>query len=138
MKYAISDEIICVMGDLNAKVGNEIHTNVIGKYGLGKRNDRGERLIQFCQQNKLFVTNTWCQQPPRKLYTWKSPGDIIRNQIDYIIINERFRNCIKQAKTYPGADINSDQNPVVIKIKVKQKKTRNRIRKEHIKAMTQC
>ena len=132
MKYAKSDEIICVMGDLNAKVGNEIHTNVIGKYGLGKRNDRGERLIQFCQQNKLFVTNTWFQQPPRKLYTWKSPGDIIRNQIDYIIINERFRNCIKQAKTYPGADINSDHNPVVIKIKVKLKKTRNRIRKEQL------
>ena len=38
------------------------------------------------------------------------------------MINQRFRNCAKQARTYPGADINSDHNPVSIKFKVKLKK----------------
>ena len=66
--------------------------------------------------------NTWFQQPLCRLYTWKSPGDISRNQIDYIMINQRFRNCVKQASTYPGADINSDHNPVTIKFKVRLKK----------------
>ena len=87
------------MGDLNAKVGNERYQYIVGIHGLGRRNERGERLIQFCQENKLIIANTWFQQPVRKLYTWKSPGDISRNQIDYIMFNERFRNCIKQAKT---------------------------------------
>ena len=38
------------------------------------------------------------------------------------MINQRFRNCVKQARTYPRADINSDHNPVTIKFKVKLKK----------------
>ena len=40
------------MGDLNAKVGKERTTDITGQYGLGARNERGERLIEFCQQNK--------------------------------------------------------------------------------------
>ena len=99
---------------------------------MGRRNERGERLIQFCQENKLIIANTWFQQPVRKLYTWKSPGDISRNQIDYIMLNERFRNCIKQAKTYPGADMNSDHNPVVVKINMKLKRTNATKRSEQL------
>ena len=32
-----------------------------GMHGLGRRNERGERLIQFCQENKLIIANTWFQ-----------------------------------------------------------------------------
>ena len=39
------------------------------------------------------------------------------------MFNERFRNCIKQAKTYPGAGTNSDYNQVVVKINMKLKRT---------------
>ena len=123
IKYAKSDEVMCTMGDLNATVGDERYQNIVGMHGSGQRNERGERLIQFCQENKLIIANTWFQQPVRKLYTWESPGDISRNQIDYIMFNERFRNCMKQAKTYPGADMNSDHNPVVFKINMKLKRT---------------
>ena len=82
-------------------------------HGLRRRNKKGERLIQFCQENKLIIANTWFQQPVRKLYTWKSSGGISKNQIDYIMFNERFRNCIKQARNYPGADMNSDPSSVL-------------------------
>ncbi|KAG1671332.1 Craniofacial development protein 2 [Nymphon striatum] len=129
IKNTKSDDILCIMGDFNAKVGKEKHTDIVGNGGLGKRNERGERMIQFCILNKLFITNTWFQQPPRKLYTWKSPGDITRNQIDYIIINQRFRNTVKQVKTYPGADINSDHNPVVMKMNIKLKKMKKKHQK---------
>ena len=44
-----------------------------------------------------------------------------RNQIDYILIRNRFRNSIKRCKTYPGADINSDHNPVVANVGIKLK-----------------
>ena len=117
-----SGEVLCVMGDFNAKVGKEKYEKIIGTYGLGNRNERGDRLIEFCQQNKLCVVNTWFQQPTRRLYTWNSPGGTTRNQIDYILINDRFRNNVKQVKTYPGADINSDHIPVVMKLKIKLKK----------------
>ena len=52
IKYAKSDNVICIMGDLNAKVGDERYQNTVGMHGLGRRNERGERLIQFCRKNK--------------------------------------------------------------------------------------
>ena len=48
---AKSDEIICMMGDMNTKVGSLSHSNIVGNFGSGEKNDRGERLIQFCKQN---------------------------------------------------------------------------------------
>ena len=76
IKETKSDEIICVMGDLNAKVGQEQQGSIVAKHGLGQRINRGERLRQFCQRNRLFFANTWFQEPARKMYTWKSPGDV--------------------------------------------------------------
>ena len=69
-----------------------------------------------------MIANTYFQHPKRRLYTWRSPGDIYRNQIDFILINKRFRNAVKQARTYPGADVGSDHNPLMIKMNIKLKK----------------
>ena len=120
------------MGDLNAKVGDERYQNIVGMHGLDQRNERGERLIKFCRENKLSIANTWFQQRVGKLYTCKCHLDISRNQIDYIMFNERFRNCIKLAKTYPTADMNSDLNPVVVKIDMKLKRTNATKRSEQL------
>ena len=43
---------------------------VTGKFGLGIRNEAGPRLIEFCQENTLFTSNTLFQQHKRWLYTW--------------------------------------------------------------------
>ena len=93
-----------IMGDLNVKVENERFDEVVGPCGLGDRNDRGERWIEWCMENKQIIENTWFRHYPRHLWTWKSPGDRSRSQIDYITINKRFRNALTQVKTYPGAD----------------------------------
>ena len=57
------------MGDKNAKVGSSTKGNIVGKFGLGEKNRRGERLIQFCEKNKLIICNTWFQYHVRKRYT---------------------------------------------------------------------
>ena len=52
------------MGDWNAVVGEEGDGKEVGMYGLGQRNDRGDKLVEFCKRNKLqtlIVTNTWYQ-----------------------------------------------------------------------------
>ena len=41
--------------------------------GLGMRNEAGQRLIEFCQENALVIANTLFQQHKRRLYTWTSP-----------------------------------------------------------------
>ena len=69
------------MGDFNAVLGEDKEDRVVGKFGLGKRNDRGERLIEFCKRQNLVITNTWFEQEKRRRYTWKSPGDIKRYKL---------------------------------------------------------
>ena len=119
------------MGDFNAKVGTKLE-NTVGRYGLGDMNERVERLVEFCQQHNLVITNTWFQQHPRRLYTWQSPDKETRNQIDYIMINNRFKTGVRRVKTYPGADINSDHNPVVMKLKIKHKKVHTKKRQDQL------
>ena len=46
-------------------------------------NEAGQRLIEFCQENTLVITNTLFQQHKRRLYTWTSPDGQHQNQIDY-------------------------------------------------------
>src|SRR6476619_4941131 len=67
-----------VMGGFNAVIGEDKEDRVVGKFGLGKRNDRGERLIEFCNSQNLVITNTWFEQEKRRKYTWKSPRDLRR------------------------------------------------------------
>ena len=51
-----------IIGDWNAKVGNQEIPEVIGKFGLGVQNKAGQRLTEFCQENILVITNTLSQQ----------------------------------------------------------------------------
>src|SRR6476619_4547383 len=53
---------VIVMGDFNAVVGEGKEDTVVGKFGLGKRNDRGERLIEFCKSQNLVINSTWHKQ----------------------------------------------------------------------------
>ena len=96
---------LIAMGYFNAKVGCGEHLDITGQFGLGSRNERGSKLLQFCEENNMMIANTYFQHPKRRLYTWRSPGDIYRNQIDFILINKRFRNAVKQARTYLAADV---------------------------------
>ncbi|XP_055371845.1 uncharacterized protein LOC129605874 [Condylostylus longicornis] len=70
-----------ILGDFNAEVGIEETRNVTGSFGLGNRNERGERLVEFCQEKRLQIMNTLFSLPPRRLYTWKSPQDNDENII---------------------------------------------------------
>jgi len=66
-------DVLFNIGDWNAKVGSQETPGVTGKFGLGIRNEEGQRLIEFCQENALVVANTLLQHHKRRLYTWTSP-----------------------------------------------------------------
>ena len=65
-------DVLFIIGDWNAKVGSQETPGVIGKFGLGMRNEAGH-IIEFCQENALVIANTLFQQYKRRLYTWTSP-----------------------------------------------------------------
>ena len=66
-------DVLFIIGDWNAKVGSQDTPGVTGKFGLGMRNEAGQRLIEFCQVNALVIANTHFQQHKRSLYTCTSP-----------------------------------------------------------------
>ena len=78
-------DVLCIIGDWNAKVGSQETPGVTGKFGLGIRNEAGQRLIEIYQENALVIANTLFQQHKRRLCTWTSPDGQHLNQIDYIL-----------------------------------------------------
>ena len=110
------------MDDFNAEVGKGRYEDIVVSYGLAEKNERGDTLIEWCTENSQVLMNTWFQHHPRKLWTWKSPGGNVKNQIDYVTISRRHRNAVRQVKSYPRADCDSDRSFLALWMKVKCKK----------------
>ena len=90
-------DVLFIIGDWNAKVGSQEPPGVTGKFGLRIRNEAGQRLIEFCQENALVIPNTLFQQHKRRLYTWISP-DGQHHQIDYILCSQDGEALYRQQK----------------------------------------
>ena len=115
-------DVLFVIGDWNAKVGSQETPGVTGKFGLGVQNEARQRLIEFCQEIALVITNTLFKQHKRRRYTWTSPDGQHQNQIDDILCSQRRRSSIQSAKTRPGADYGSDHELLIAKFRLKLKK----------------
>ena len=70
-------DVLFIIGDWNAKVGSQQTPGVTGKFGLGIRNEAGQRLIEFCQEKALVIENTLFQQQEKTLHMditrWLTP-----------------------------------------------------------------
>lgn len=47
--------ITIALGDFNAKFLSEGGRNAVEKFDLGNRNARGDILVEFCNENDLYV-----------------------------------------------------------------------------------
>ena len=79
-------DVLYVIGDWNANVGHDETNGTTGIFRLGERNERGDQLVEFCSRNDFQIMNTFFKLHARRLYTWRSPDQTTRNQIDYIIM----------------------------------------------------
>ena len=110
-------DIKIISDDFNAKVGKQIRNSECnGKLGLGEENDRGTDLLEFCRSNHLVIANALFENHPRHLYTWISPDKSTRNQIGYVMRNHKWKASLKNAKTKPDADCNSDHQLLIVAI----------------------
>ena len=91
-------DVLFIIGDWNAKVGNQETPGVIGNFSLGVQNEAGQKLIEFCQENALVIANTLFQQHKKRFYTWTSPDGQYWNQIDYILWAKDGESLYSQQK----------------------------------------
>lgn len=116
-------DVMIVMGDLNAKVGTDASAwnGVIGQHGIGEENERGERLLNFCSCNNLVVTNTLFKQTKlQRKWTWTSPDGHTKNLIDFIMISKRWKSDVQSCRSF-AADVGSDHKLVLAKIRLRLK-----------------
>ena len=126
MQYIKTEENLIVLDDWNAIVGKGREGKAVGEHGLGARNERGNRLVEFCTEHNSVLVNIWFKNHNRRLYTWMRPRDTGRYQIDSIMVRQRFRNQILNSKTFPGAAVASNHNLLVMNCRLKLKKLKKR------------
>ena len=82
-------DMLIATEDMNANVGNDnwAYESVMGKHGLGQRNDNGERLCDMCDINELVLTGTLFPHKTIHKATWVSPSGNTINQIDHVLIS---------------------------------------------------
>ena len=56
LELTAKKDVLFIIGDWNAKVGSQETPGVTGKFGVGVRNEAGQRLTEFCQENALVIT----------------------------------------------------------------------------------
>ena len=120
--------------DSNAQLGTgkeNIYPNSVGNFGKGHLNSNGERLGQFLTNNNFIATNTLFDHKLQHRVTWHHPnqnpnfidkrtGQIrrnpIRNQIDFIITQNKLKTTLKDSRSYSGTQTESDHNLVICKV----------------------
>ena len=122
-------DILIIQGDWNAKVGKDALKDwkqFCGSSCNEVTNERGLRLLEFASYNNMVLANTLGQHKASRCWTWHAPNGIHHNQIDYILVKNRFISGIKRGSTrsYPGADVGSDHDMVMMNFKVRLKKTK--------------
>ncbi|PIK44248.1 putative craniofacial development protein 2-like [Apostichopus japonicus] len=118
-----------VMGDMNAKVGNDDtgYSRAMGRQGCGVMNENGEKLLDFCSTYDFVIGRTLFPHNDIHKLTWNSPNGRDKNQIDHLMINGTWRHSLFDVRVMRGADVNSDHHLVVIAVvKVKLRKTGTR------------
>ena len=118
-------DILIVMDDLNAKVGNENTglERVMGKHGCGCMNNNGERLVDICSLNNLVIGGTLFPHLLTHKLTRHSPNGRDKNQKDHILVNGKWRRSLIDVKVRRGADVNSDHHLAIALLKVKLRST---------------
>ena len=121
-------DILVVLGDWNAKVGENAFKNwkgTCGRYCNPETNTRGLKLLEFACDNDLGLPNTLGKHKVSRRWTRHGPNGVYHNQTDFIMVRRCFMTNVNTAKTrsFPGADIGSDHDLVMsFRLRLKKKK----------------
>ena len=120
VRYKTQTNII--IGDFNSKVGIRTRNDeqCTGPHGLGSRNERGERLIRFAQENNMKIANTYFKKKPSSRWTWQAPNGRTRNEIDYILCDRM--SCMKNIQIVDTPRFDTDHRLVKATMKIKKRK----------------
>ncbi|KAK6742879.1 hypothetical protein RB195_010255 [Necator americanus] len=113
-----------VVGDFNAKVGKATEEEYrIGRFGLGDRNENGNRLAGLLSAARLFHGNSLFMKKDHRRWTWESPNGATRAEIDHILTNRRW--CLLDVSVVPSFCSGSDHRLLRAKIRLSHTMEKN-------------
>uniref|UniRef100_H3A2T9 Uncharacterized protein n=1 Tax=Latimeria chalumnae TaxID=7897 RepID=H3A2T9_LATCH len=112
---------------LVAKVGPDAYEDWKGTariFGWGSAKNRCLKLLEFASFYHLVLENIIHPHKPSQGITWHAPDRWLHNQPNYILTEKHFQSSINMTGTriFPGADIGSDYDLVMMMLKLKLKK----------------
>lgn len=114
-------DILMVMGDFNAQVGN-VNTGMehtMGRHGIGHMSENGELFTEWCSNNNLVIGGTLFPHKDVHKVTWVSPDQHTQNQIDHFSISRKWRGSLLDVRNRRGADVATDHHLIIARIKLK-------------------
>ena len=86
--------VLLVFGDCNAHLGEEAVKHTYHK----RTNSNGKHLLDLASETNLIITNTAFQKRKGKLWTFLSDMTGSKSQIDYILINKKWKILSRTSK----------------------------------------
>ena len=121
-------DMIIIMDDLNARVGQYQHENRsgVGPFSVNIENKNGIRLTDFCEISNLIISNTFFKHKLMHQTSRMHPRAKKWHLIDYTLVNKKFRSSVEDVCTLRGtaASIGTNHHLMRVKIRIHLKSRR--------------
>ncbi|XP_076461753.1 uncharacterized protein LOC143294207 [Babylonia areolata] len=117
-------EQLYLLGDFTAQVASDHNSwpSCIGRFGIGKLNENGQRLLQHCCYHNLCITNTFFSTKPHHRTSWRHPRSRHWHQLD-LITRRPSLNCVLSTHSFHSADCDTDHSLTGSKVRFQPKRT---------------
>ena len=119
--------MIIELGDFNAHLGKEHVRHMYHEHS----NSNGNLLHDHALECGLIITNTMYEKRRGKLWTFISDMSGAKSQIDFILVNKKWKNSVKNTEAYSSfSSMGSDHRLLTSRVKLSLRTTKSIPRKK--------
>ncbi|KAJ8347031.1 hypothetical protein SKAU_G00284320 [Synaphobranchus kaupii] len=117
-------ERVVIGADFNGHVGegNKGDEEVMGRYGVKKRNVEGQMVVDFAKRMGMAVVNTYFTKREEHRITYKSGGRC--TQVDYVLCRRCNLKEVRNCKVITGESVARQHRMVVCRMTLEDKRRR--------------
>ena len=96
---------LCIRGDLNGGIGERTRISTTGTFGVPGENDNGKRVVEFCAETGMCVSNSYLKHRSLHKYTRVAKGQDgveVKSMKDLVLVNEDMLRYVQDVKEVRG------------------------------------